>query len=234
MKRLSFILLICLSLLFPATSYADYFSYSSNNFILNPNIDVQATIKYYNKTFNSEQIKLLQKRLNELGYNCGIADGVAGNKTIMALMKFQEDKKLTINGIPDNTTLTSLGIKLDIPASNTNNTYTVKLKSSYMEYNNHVGNEWGTGVKVNGEELNWGDAVKISVTNNNPIKITVSAMEYDSIPDSASTTKSITAKELSNKNPLVYTISTTVVENRGRYSGNTAKWIFEFEITKGN
>ena len=40
----------------------------------------------------------LQTRLNELGYSCGVADGILGTKTEKAIKKFQKDHKLTVDG----------------------------------------------------------------------------------------------------------------------------------------
>lgn len=41
-------------------------------------------------------IKWVQLRLNQLGYNCGIADGVAGGNTMAAIATFQKANKLGI------------------------------------------------------------------------------------------------------------------------------------------
>lgn len=41
-------------------------------------------------------IKWVQKRLNTIGYNCGTADGIAGNKTMSAIHAFQTDNNLGV------------------------------------------------------------------------------------------------------------------------------------------
>ena len=41
----------------------------------------------------------LQNKLNKLGYNCGTADGVFGNKTLSAVKSFQKAHKLGVDGI---------------------------------------------------------------------------------------------------------------------------------------
>ena len=41
-------------------------------------------------------IKWVQERLNQLGYNCGNADGIAGNQTMSAISKFQSANNLGI------------------------------------------------------------------------------------------------------------------------------------------
>ncbi len=48
---------------------------------------------------SSKVIKKVQKALNELGYDCGKADGILGKKTKAALKKFQEDNELKVDGI---------------------------------------------------------------------------------------------------------------------------------------
>lgn len=55
-------------------------------------------------------IKKVQKRLNELGYDCGTPDGIMGSKTKRALKKFQKDSGLTADGIIGQKTLEALGL----------------------------------------------------------------------------------------------------------------------------
>ena len=43
--------------------------------------------------------KWIQNRLNSLGYNCGVADGIFGNGTKQAIMKLQSSRGLTVDGI---------------------------------------------------------------------------------------------------------------------------------------
>lgn len=58
----------------------------------------------------SADIKKTQQKLNELGYDCGKADGVMGKKTKAAIKKFQKDKGLTVDGILGSKTKKALGI----------------------------------------------------------------------------------------------------------------------------
>ncbi len=44
-------------------------------------------------------VKAVQEALNELGYDCGIADGIYGKKTKAALKEFQKNNDLTVDGI---------------------------------------------------------------------------------------------------------------------------------------
>ena len=41
----------------------------------------------------------IQNRLNSLGYNCGVADGIFGNGTKQAVMKLQQSRGLSVDGI---------------------------------------------------------------------------------------------------------------------------------------
>ena len=41
----------------------------------------------------------IQNRLNSLGYNCGVADGIFGNNTKSAVMKLQQARGLSVDGI---------------------------------------------------------------------------------------------------------------------------------------
>ena len=55
-------------------------------------------------------IKSVQKELNELGYDCGTADGFMGKKTKKVLKQYQEDYGLTVDGIIGKEVKDSLGI----------------------------------------------------------------------------------------------------------------------------
>lgn len=48
---------------------------------------------------SGEGVKILQTRLNKLGFNCGKIDGVFGNATELAVKKFQAARKLKQDGI---------------------------------------------------------------------------------------------------------------------------------------
>lgn len=59
---------------------------------------------------SSANIKAVQTKLNSLGYDCGIPDGVAGVKTKNAIKAFQKNKKLTADGIAGPATRKALGL----------------------------------------------------------------------------------------------------------------------------
>ena len=51
-------------------------------------------------------IKALQTALNALGYDCGTADGVAGDKTIKAIQAFADNH--TTKKLPESVTVTAV------------------------------------------------------------------------------------------------------------------------------
>lgn len=59
---------------------------------------------------SSSQVKNIQIRLNALGYDCGIPDGIMGSKTKASIKKFQKDKSLVADGIAGAQTLKKLGL----------------------------------------------------------------------------------------------------------------------------
>lgn len=235
MKRTILIILVCLLVTNVSFASSDYGS--SSNFYSSDLLTKQQysyAKSYCILHYNQNQIITLQTKLNELGYNCGTPNGIIANKTIEAIFNFQKAHKLIADGIAGPATLKSLGISSSISVSSkSNNSSVVKVKlvNSYMEYNNHVGNEWGTSVEVNNKGLNYSDEFEVALSSSNSIKLSVFVTEFDSIPDNSSNTKFIKLKDLkSGVNTIP--VYATVTENRGRYSGNTAKWVFVFEIFK--
>ena len=51
-------------------------------------------LSYQNPMMRGEDVEKVQERLNELGYNCGDADGVFGKKTEIASKNFKHDNGL--------------------------------------------------------------------------------------------------------------------------------------------
>lgn len=66
----------------------------------------KTTSKYATKT----TIKSIQNALNDLGYDCGKADGVMGSKTKKALKQYQKDNDLTVDGKIGKKTCEHLGV----------------------------------------------------------------------------------------------------------------------------
>lgn len=58
----------------------------------------------------SNDMKRIQERLNELGYDCGEADGIKGPQTEQAIKNFQSDNGLEPDGIVGPATRSALGI----------------------------------------------------------------------------------------------------------------------------
>lgn len=55
-----------------------------------------------------EQVKTLQRLLNEMGHPCGKVDGIMGSKTVAAVKAFQKAEGLTVDGIVGKDTWTAL------------------------------------------------------------------------------------------------------------------------------
>ncbi|MEK4852473.1 hypothetical protein NST04_21670 [Paenibacillus sp. FSL H7-0756] len=126
-----------------------------------------------------------------------------------------------------------LALSLSVqPISAAGKTQKVKVTfiSADLVENNHVGNEWWWGGFVNGEELEEGDSVTLDVSSTGSIKLRAEAQEQDKIPDEGSANASIKVSALKDTQNKSLTVK--VVENRGRYSGNSASWKFVFKIDK--
>ncbi|MDQ0088476.1 hypothetical protein J2T12_001882 [Paenibacillus anaericanus] len=99
-----------------------------------------------------------------------------------------------------------------------------------MTENNHVGNDWYLGASVNGKEIEEGSSVTLNLKSTDSVKLVAEAEEQDKIPDTGSADSTIKVSSITKK--LSKTLNVKVVENRGRYSGNVAKWKFTFKIQK--
>ena len=106
----------------------------------------------------------------------------------------------------------------------------VTFVGAELAENNHVGNEWWSGAYVNGKEIAEGGSVTLNVKPADTIKLKAEAQEQDTVPDDGQA--SVSVKVSSITKTLTKTMHVTVVENRGRYSGNAAKWTFTFKLQK--
>jgi hypothetical protein len=72
---------------------------------------IPCVFKYVkNKLQRSAAIEEIQRKLLDLGYNCGKPDGVFGEKTKIALMLYQRDHGLKVDGIYGKDTNKKLGL----------------------------------------------------------------------------------------------------------------------------
>ena len=70
---------------------------------------VSLTVNYE----DAEVVKLVQKALNDKGYDCGVPDGIAGTMTIVGITSYQKDNKFELNGKIDLALLKSLDLVED-------------------------------------------------------------------------------------------------------------------------
>lgn len=73
-----------------------------------------ATKNYSSENYSSQtaidDLKAIQKKLNELGFDCGEPDGIMGAKTKQAIKDFQKSKGLTADGVLGEKTRKELGV----------------------------------------------------------------------------------------------------------------------------
>ncbi len=102
-------------------------------------------------------------------------------------------------------------------------TYSARLSS-----NNHVGNNWSHGLKYKDEYIESGATIKSTAQNS--LSVTAFAREKDTYSDYGSTKVTFESLDIGEKQSKE--IKVTVRENRGRYSGNTAKWAFTITVER--
>ena len=86
-------------------------------------------------------VKELQNALNELGYICGITDGIAGSKTIMAIELFQGDYRIAIDGIAGQATYNKINELLSGKVDNkpiNKSTQSANKSKYYKKGNVHI------------------------------------------------------------------------------------------------
>ena len=96
----------------------------------------------------------------------------------------------------------------------------VTLLSANLVRNNHVGNEWFWEAKANSKGQDRNDTVHLSVK---AVTLSATVVEQDKIPDVGRGSLRVTKSG-------EYELEVIVRENRGRYSGNTARWVFVFQV----
>ncbi|CAM4467257.1 hypothetical protein FHS16_003210 [Paenibacillus endophyticus] len=113
---------------------------------------------------------------------------------------------------------------------------TIKIKVTFVSAEliekNSVGNEWWSGATINGKEVKEGATIVLNLKASDLIKLRAEAQEQDKYPDDGATDASVKVSAIGAK-AVTKTLEVSVTENRGRYSGNVAKWEFHFKIQKG-
>jgi hypothetical protein len=89
-------------------------------------------------------------------------------------------------------------------------------------YNNHVGNEWAFGLEINNQIYSL--YTKNNVACGKILVINVIAQEYDKYPDTGMKRIKIDVEKLELNTEYQSEVEVIVMEDRGRYRGNTAKW----------
>ena len=107
----------------------------------------------------------------------------------------------------------------------------ITLISAALVQNNHVGNEWGYAAAVNAQPIQIGETMNAKLNPADQLVLEASATEADKYPDNGNTTSEIAVSSLTEQQTTAQ-LDVIVKENRGRYSGNTAKWRFVFQIEK--
>lgn len=77
-----------------------------------------------------------QNALNKAGFNCGAADGVAGNNTISAITQYQADSGLEVTGQINKELLTSLGFSIGNPFGVAVSSFVARYNESAVYFNN--------------------------------------------------------------------------------------------------
>lgn len=77
-----------------------------------------------------------QNALNKAGFNCGMADGVAGTNTINAITQYQVDRGLEPTGQIDEELLVSLGFSVGNPVGVDVSSFVARYNESAVYFNN--------------------------------------------------------------------------------------------------
>ncbi len=196
------------------------------------NIDYTEVYNEYKKYYSINDIERIQNLLQSSGVNCGAVDGYIGKKTVASVVHFQMFHDLSITGIVDERTASKLHLDyedLDAYLNKYGKFVTFSLEKSYLSYNNSVGNEWGTSVEVDGTNIKYGTHT-ISMKKGDSVRIDVAASENDKVVDYGSNSGYVYYDDIEKGYYYTLELEVLVSENRGRYSGNTAKWIFVIRI----
>lgn len=101
-----------------------------------------------------------------------------------------------------------------------------------LEYNDHVGNEWGFGVESNKVVHTFDDTILLPFAGKSKIRFFV--QEIDTYTEEVSQWLEIDPSILEYGKTYTKRLEFVVRENMGRYAGNTAKWVLQFRYQKIN
>lgn len=99
-------------------------------------------------------------------------------------------------------------------------------------HNNSVGNDWFFDIKVNGSKFAYNEKEKNMIVDyNTNIETNAIVVESDKVSDEGRASLDIPVSNINFSTGSSYTLPVTVVENHGRYSGNSAEWeiVFTFK-----
>ena len=88
-----------------------YFKDEINTITANETYIFKRLLKKKTPLIKGEDVKILQAKLNDLGFDCGKVDGAYGNKTATAVKAYQKANNLTVDGKAGKNTITKLGFK---------------------------------------------------------------------------------------------------------------------------
>lgn len=111
-------------------------------------------------------------------------------------------------------------------------TLQIICEDAVLEYNDHVGNEWGFGVEANGNIYAFEDTIPIPFRGKSKFRVFV--REIDKYTEEVSQWLEIDASAIEYGKIYAKKLEFVIRENMGRYAGNTAKWIIEFKYQKIN
>lgn len=100
--------------------------------------------------------------------------------------------------------------------------------TTHMDSNNSVGNDWSYYYEVNGSPV--GSGFTLYLKDGERVDLYAKCVESDSIPDIGTNSIYILADKDFFNTGFYVEVPVTVKENRGRYSGNTAKFTITFDF----
>lgn len=105
-------------------------------------------------------VQIVQKALNDAGFDCGTPDGKAGEKTANALREYQKSKGINVNGVITDELLEALGVTDQVSDAAKQEAAKAEYSTDYS-YNTiarDAESYKGTKVRFRGKVLQEGDA----------------------------------------------------------------------------